>query len=197
MNVFLATEDELSEVIAEKLLREAHSEISTINKLRRGGFGYLRSKMDSWRQLATQFPVFVFTDLDAVECAPSLIKKWCGDQPLPNGLHIRIAVREVESWLLADKHAVRTLIGPKGQIPTAPDELNDPKIELLRLAKKAPRTIRLDLVQEQSNNLKQGLGYNARLVPFVQDTWNPERAAENSPSLKRTRIRLRNIFSQQ
>lgn len=196
MDVILATEDELSEVIAEKLLREASSQVNIIQKLRKGGFGYLYSKMDSWRQISRQVPVFIFTDLDNLECAPSLIEKWCGGRPLGDNLHIRIAVREVESWLLADNDAFRSLIGPRGSIPLSPDDLPDPKAELLALAKKAPREIRLDLVQERSGNLRQALGYNARLISFIQNEWCPSRAGTNSPSLNRTRIRLKHLLSQ-
>lgn len=195
MDVILATEDELSEVIAEKLLREASNKVNIVQNLRKGGYGYLYSKMDSWRQISRQVPVFIFTDLDALECAPSLIKKWCGGRPLDNNLHIRVAVREVESWLLADKEGFRSLIGSRGSIPLSPDDLPDPKAELLSLAKNAPREIRQDLVQEYSGNLRQALGYNARLVTFVQNTWSSERAAKNSPSLQRTRIRLENLLS--
>ena len=195
MNVILATEDELSEAIAEKLLREANSQIKILQKLRKGGFGYLYSRMDSWRQISRQTPVFLFTDLDSLECAPSLIERWCGGKSLGDNLHIRVAVREVESWLLADREAMRSLIGAKGKIPNAPDDLNDPKIELLKLANKASKDVRLDLVNQTSSCLRQGLGYNARLIAHVQDLWSPERAAVHSPSLKRTRIRLESLLS--
>jgi hypothetical protein len=195
MDLNIATEDELSEVIAEKLLREKNNRVNILNKFRKGGFGYLYSKMDSWQKISKQIPVFIFTDLDTLECAPSLIEKWCRGIPLGDNLHIRVAVREVESWLLADKEAMRVLIGGKGNIPNRPDELNDPKLELLKLANKASRDVRLDLVSQTSSSLKQGLGYNARLISYVQGLWSPERAADNSPSLQRTRSRLESLLS--
>lgn len=93
--------------------------------------------------------------------------------------------------MLADHVALRGLIGPKGVLPPNPDELPDPKQALLRLAKQAPKVVREDLVRFEGEAIKQGLGYNNVLTMWVDTQWSPERAAERSPSLSRTRQRLR------
>jgi len=188
----LATEDELSEAIGKRLLAElllAH----TPQLLRKQGFGYLRSKMNSWRQLARHQAVVILTDLDRGPCPLALLQDWLGGEPPPPNLSLRIAVREVESWVLADHHGMRELIGPKGTLPISPDELPDPKQELLRLAELAKRDVRRDLVEVNGAILRQGLGYNARLAGWVASVWSPVRAAERSPSLQRTRLRLKEL----
>ena len=43
------------------------------------------------------------------------------------------------------------------------------------------------MIRHQLNNIaKVGRNYNGRLLPFVQCLWNPDTAAENADSLKRT-----------
>lgn len=188
--IAIATEDELSEAIALRLIAEVPQPHHITLKLRKGGFGYLRSKMDNWREMAAHQIMVVLTDLDRANCLVEFRNAWLSARPLPANLLLRVAVHEVESWLLADHIALRALIGPKGSLPAQPDELPDPKQVLLQLAKTAPKAIREDLVKTMPGHLAQGLGYNARLTALVNTQWCPERAAERSPSLARARIRL-------
>lgn len=149
--------------------------------------------MDSWCQLSQHRPVFLLTDLDNKECPSLLIDNWFGQKHRPENLLLRVAVREVESWLLADHEAIRFLIGSKGRLPQNPDALENPKQSLLQLAKSAKRDIREDLVVETGTVASQGIGYNARLGLFVQSHWSPTRAAERSSSLRRAIARLEEL----
>ena len=106
---------------------------------------------------------------------------------------MRIAEREIESWLLADHEAFEKLIGNKSRLPVEPDKLPDPKRHLLTLARKAPREVREDLVAQKGALAKQGIGYNRRLVGWVQEEWSPERAATRSPSLSRAINAVREV----
>lgn len=189
--IAIATEDELSEAVALRLVAELPEPHHVTTVLRKGGFGYLRSKMDSWCQMAQHQVMLVLTDLDQAECASKLRKQWLSARPEPARLLLRVAVREVESWVLADHVAMRMLIGSRGTLPHRPDELPDPKQALLRLAKGAPREVRDDLLRMVDGRLAQGLGYNACLVKWVGVKWDPQQAAERSPSLERARKRLR------
>jgi hypothetical protein len=184
--VALGSEDELREAVGVRLLAEQTATLEVSLYLRRSGFGYLRSRMDNWRQLAQRQPVLLITDLDRLACPQLLLDDWLGGQRSDN-LLLRVAVREVEAWLLADHDAMSSLLGGKGSLPPEPDELPDPKQHLLRLAKSAPRAVRLDLLKAVGSVSSQGLGYNARLTEMVRTTWSPERAATRSPSLARAR----------
>ena len=146
--------------------------------------------MPSWRQLAGLQGVMVLTDLDRVACPSLLLKDWCGATPLPPNLLIRVAVREVESWLLADHDAMRALIGPRGTLPEEPDLLPDPKQKLISLARYAPRDVRDDLMPEKGTTARQGIGYNNRLVRLVRERWSPKLAEGRSRSLQKARQRL-------
>ncbi|WP_163014802.1 hypothetical protein [Pseudomonas viridiflava] len=189
--IALATEDELSEAVGLRLLSEwgLLDEMSPL-LLRKNGSGYLRSRMDSWLQMAHQHPVVIITDLDRVKCPSLMLSDWLAGKTRPENFLLRIAVREMESWVLADHVAVRKLIGDKGKLPPLPDELPDPKSFLLTLAKSAPRSIKDELVRSSGSISSQGIGYNRRLVELVNSDWSPERASERSPSLVRARRRL-------
>lgn len=132
-------------------------------------------------------PYLILTDLDNKECAPTMIQEWLPETKNPN-LIFRIAVREVESWVLADRPGFAKFLGisPK-KVAAKPDDLPDPKAYLINLARKSrKRAIREDIVPRQGSTAKQGPAYNECLVSFVQEAWNPSNASLSSPSLERT-----------
>lgn len=191
--VALATEDVLSETIGQRLLAELGSQMQPGTLLRKDGFGYLRSRMKSWRQMAQHQVVVILTDLDKTVCPSALLDDWFAASPRPANLLLRVAVRESESWLLADHQAMRKLLGPRGVLPPDPDQLPDPKQHLLKLASSASRDVRLDLVKAKGQVCSQGIGYNARLTDLIRTDWSPERAAQRSPSLARARHRMQEL----
>lgn len=191
VGIALATEDALSEAIGRRLLDESQGRLTPELLLRKGGFGYLKTNIRKWCELSQTIPVFILTDLDNIECPFTLINSWLGTNKQPPNLIIRVAVREIESWLLADHQSMKELLGKHCKLPENPDNLDDPKQHLLNLACKAPRKLRDDLVRMEKGNARQGLGYNSVLGAIVQNCWSPERAATRSPSLEKARQKLR------
>ncbi len=192
-SIALATEDALSEAVGQRLLEELGPDMTAHTLLRKDGAGYLRSRLKNWCQMAQRQVVIILTDLDRAACPAALLNDWFGQSIRPINLLLRIAVRETESWLMADHQAMRQLIGVRGALPPRPDDLPDPKQRLLELAKLASRQVRLDLVKDAGAISSQGIGYNARLTEFVRNTWSPKRAAHRSPSLNRARSRLQEL----
>jgi hypothetical protein len=189
MTWYLAIEDELSEAIGLRLLDEQG--ITPFQPLGKKGNGYLKTKMQNWIALAKQYPVVLLTDLDRLACPVALRTDWFENKPLPDTLCFRIAIREVEAWLLADTIAINTLMGKTIKVTTEPEALEDPKTHLLNLvATKGSRALKEDMIRVDAGSVRQGVGYNARLCHMVRTEWNPARAAERSPSLARARQRL-------
>lgn len=193
--IALATEDALSEAVGEKLIAEVKPPLEVGLRLRRDGFGYLKKRMRSFCEMARHQPVLVITDLDRAACAASLVREWTANDMRPATLLLRVAVREVEAWLLADHDAMRTLLQrPRQILPPDPEALPEPKNELIRLVgRHGSRALREAIVPQPGVIASQGLGYNNALVEFVRRTWSPHRAAQRSNSLARTRQRLREL----
>ena len=195
--VLLAVEDNLSDAVATKILQKLGFVI--VKRIGYSGYGYLKTKAKGLNQNARKpYDVFILTDLDSPNiCPPELIQSWIRG-PLNLGFFLRVAVMEVESWVMADQHAFAEFLQiPANQIPYKTDEILDPKQTLVSLAKKSECTsLRRDLVpSKKSKTAKIGPRYNIRLSEFVQDHWDFNRAAHISPSLKRTIDRLESAKS--
>jgi len=187
----LATEDALSEAIGQRLVDDTGSDLAVTQLLRRRGFGYLKSRMRNFCELARHTPLLLLTDLDKEDCPATLIGDWSRRDAIPRQLLFRVAVRQVESWLLADRDGMARLLNISvRRLPPDPDALPDAKRSLLQLAQRAPRAVREDLVGESGATAAQGLGYNAVLSNFVRTTWDPSQAVHRSNSLARARKRL-------
>lgn len=76
-----------------------------------------------WNRAAKGTPFVVLTDLDTAPCPGELIKSWLANDQHPN-LLFRVAVREVESWLMADTDNFAHYIATrKTLMPEDPDGL--------------------------------------------------------------------------
>jgi hypothetical protein len=189
----LAVEDELSEAVIRRLLRHSkrHYAIGTVYG--RNGFGYLRKTIAGWNRAARGIPFLVLTDLDTYPCPTALIEDWMpGHHP---NLLLRIAVREVESWVLADSANISHFLRVNARaIPPNPDSLPDPKRALIETASRSrSRDIRDRIVPRRASTAKQGPDYNGCLIEFILEAWSVESAAGSSPSLARTVERLRSF----
>lgn len=196
MCVQLAVEDEISEAVVRKLLSEYY--INDIPALGKRGNGYLRSNMESWRQMAKHNLMIILTDLDTKESSQKLKDDWLKDGRLdhPN-LLLLVAVREIESWLLADHEALEKLLQRQHRFPEEPDGLCDPKQTLLNLAERSPREIKKKLVPQRGSVASQGIEYNNTLTRWVEESWSADRAVERSPSLLEARRAIHDLFNQE
>ncbi len=189
--MYLAVEDELSEAVGRKLIGEIIGDGISVHALRKGGFGYLKAKLRSFVEMSKHSPVLLLTDLDQAVCAPVLRKTWLGTMDAPQNLVFRVAVKEVEAWLLADSQNLSEYLGvQESAFPVRPDDDADPKASLLRIARRARRSLRFDLLPEKGALSSQGIGYNRILCEFVEQHWSLHQASLRSGSLERARRRI-------
>jgi hypothetical protein len=187
--VNLVVEDPLSEAVVRRVLQQAGVKYAVGSCYRPGGFGYIKKKIGAFNHAAKHSPFFVLTDLDKTDCAPALIRAWLREDPHPN-LLFRVAVREVESWLLADAIGFAGFLGINVRnIPENPDEIVDPKRKLIDLARTSRRREPRDsIIPRRGSTAKVGPDYNGRLTAFVAKSWNLTEAAKRSGSLRRFRL---------
>ena len=112
---------------------------------------------------------------------------------------LRIPVRAIESWILADVEGFATEFGIARQRLTGrPDDLDDPKRHLIDLCRGSARqAVRNTMVPRPGSGRKVGPEYASRITSFARRIWNPERAARRSPSLARTLASLRGLVTNQ
>ena len=136
----LAVEDELSDFVMRRVLHDVGG-YSVGMTYGRGGYGYLRKTVCGWNAAAKGCPFAVLTDLDKYSCPAALIADWLPVPMHPN-LLFRVAVREIESWLLADQKSLSSFLGvPERNISQQPDELPDPKAFLVNIARNSRRSL--------------------------------------------------------
>lgn len=164
----------------------------------KNGKSFLRQKIQSYNQAAFYSPWIILTDLNHdAECAPALRTLWLPD-PAPN-MFFRIAVREIEAWLLGDQERIAAFLNVAlSKIPENPEILDDPKQFMIELAANSRRReIREDMMPRPGSGRKIGPAYSSRLIEFATDRqsgWRPEVAARNSDSLNRCLRGLRNLL---
>ncbi len=190
--VYVATEDALSEAVAERLIQEEDHDLYVTVRLGRKGNDYLRKNISAFMKVSRSIPVFLLTDLDRIKCPAALIQKWFREKEMPKIMLFRVAVRETEAWLLADCQGFAEFSGvPLHQIPKHPESLDDPKEALLNLVRRyGKKTVKADILPPKGSTARVGLVYNQALCSFVQKSWSPDRAEKAAESLNRARRRL-------
>ena len=100
----LAVEDDLSEAVLKEILKQSQRPFSIGVCLKRQGYGYLKKIVPGINKAAKGSPYLILTDLDRNECPLALLTEWLSCPKHPN-LIFRVAVVEVEAWLLAHRQA--------------------------------------------------------------------------------------------
>ena len=183
----LATEDLLSEAVLRKMVNHTRRPFNIGFCYCRGGIAYLKRTIPGFNRAAKGIPFLVLIDLDKAECAPAKLREY-----LPSTKHhnllLRVAVKEVESWLLADKVNFAKFLGiSKDIIPATVEGIVNPKEVLINLAKHSrKRILREDIIPLTGSTAKIGPNYNGCLIYFVNDLWDISNAMQSSPSLSRT-----------
>lgn len=179
-----AVEGDLDEVVVQKLIQKAGARPGTVYG--KNGKSYLRKKINGFNNAARHWPWVVLVDLDRdFDCAPPLRNAW-----LPNPaafMCFRIAVRSVEAWLMADRTALANYLGvSQDGIPADPENLEDPKREMVNLARRSrKKAIQSDMVPREGSGRTTGPAYTSRTMEFAEKFWSPTRAARQSDSLRR------------
>lgn len=194
--ISLVVEDLLTKSVALEILKATGKSFSVNTVYDSGGFGYIKSKIIGFNSASKGCPYLVITDLDSGECAAGLIADWFGTVSVEHNLIFRVAVKEVESWILADRESFSGFLGIRADlIPEDTDTLTDPKASLVSLSAKCrKRSLRERIVPDETNiGAKQGPDYNGALIEFVQRCWRIRSAVNHSPSLKRAFNRIQSF----
>jgi hypothetical protein len=182
--VSCAVEGDLDEAVARRLL--SHVELTCGAVYGRSGKQKLRRSIAGYAQDANRANWFVLVDLDSDHpCASALVAEWL--PVVPARMCLRVAVREAESWLLADRVGLASFLSvSRDRIPRDPDRIIDPKGVVTTVAKHSrTRGIREGIPPRPGSGRSIGPLYVAELSRFIREQWDVDTAIATSPSLGR------------
>lgn len=182
-------------IVDDAVLRRMFDEVglTALTIYNAGGKQSLRQRIRGFNLAARYADWVVVADLDhEFPCANEMVQTWL---PRRNRrMRLRVAVREIESWLLSDRERLaRFLAVPVSRIPLNPDEEDDPKRLIVDVARRSTkRAIREGMVPRPRSGRSVGTDYTALMIEFAQ-RWNVRVACQVSSSLDRTVQRLGEI----
>ncbi|MEW6354387.1 MAG: hypothetical protein AB1469_08895 [Pseudomonadota bacterium] len=173
----------LDAAIAARLIGVAGHDCGT--SYGKKGSGYIKNKIRSFNSSAQAGYYLALVDfMDTHEnCPANVVSKW-----LPNKhpkMLFRVVVREIESWLLADRNGLASYLGINAKnIPGNPERILDPKIMIVNLARNSRnRFVRTNLVPNEGSTAQVGKLYLSEMQRFVNDKWDISAARNNARSL--------------
>jgi hypothetical protein len=182
-------EDLLQEIILEKIVSIYRPDINLYNAIGKKGNGYIKAKLKAFNDASDALPHIILTDLDMVKCAPALLNELI-TFPLSDKLMLRIAEKEADAWIMADRNAFANFAGiPVNKIPLNTQQIPDPKEFLINLARRSRRKIIKDIVPAGTSRV--GPGYNPILQDFVINFWDPKVAITFNGSLNKAVKRIK------
>ena len=198
MFIALGVEDALSQAVAARLVEQYAEGAQILRTVGLMGKDDLRKRLPSLNTIASyEGPALALTDLDSPErCPAELVASWTQNIRRSPNLVVRVAVLEVEAWIIADRVNFARWLGiSESVMPRAPEEVDDPKRALVQLARRSRnRTLRDGLVRDLGNGLlRPGPDYNPELRDFVNRRWDPEAARLAAPSLSRAIRRVSDL----
>jgi hypothetical protein len=179
-------EDEPTHLAMRKIFDQFPGQFTEFVSIPCHGFGKIKKNIKAYNSAARYGYYFIIADLDSTYgCAPLLVDDWLPVQR-SDRLIFRIAVREIESWFLADRKDFAAFFSVSQElVPLDPDTVADPKHTVISLAKKSKkRSIREALVPVD-NYASIGPGYNLMFQDYIQNHWDIASARQHSPSLDR------------
>lgn len=192
----VAVEGDLDEIVVSRLIRLTGGVPGHVYGKK--GKAFLLQKLTAYNNAARYSPWLVVVDLDQdADCAPPFALKYLPDPS--RSMIFRIAVREIESWIMADRESLAEFLGVKSSwIPGEPEKEEHPKRRMVDIARRSRRkAIREDMVPRPGSGRTVGPAYSSRMMEFIMDPkngWRPEVAAELSESLFRCLVRLKDFL---
>jgi hypothetical protein len=186
-HIDIVYEDQLSKAVLCRLLGYSKQKVVIHQEIPGNGCDYIKKRIHSYLAASKFIPFVILLDSDKENCAKRMLDGLVPPMSRHEGFLLRIAVREVESWLLADHQGFGAFLGISSEIiERQPETLHDAKEYLINIARRSrKRDILEGIVPQFGTSAKQGPRYNQVLQPFVRNIWNIPAAAKRSESLRR------------
>lgn len=182
------------EAMAHRLAKASGHDLSVCYGKK--GVGYIQKRIAGFNGLAKNMPILTLVDFmdTRMACPPDMVHAWLPHRE--QGMLLRAVVRELESWLLADRNGIAEYLKiPMSRVPENPESLSDPKATLIHLARKSRSSrIREGLVPAQGSSAIVGREYTSGIIHFIRESWNMNQARMNASSLDHCILCLENLW---
>lgn len=185
--VGLVVEGHVDRVVCEKLLRSRDVAVDPRRIIITNGKSKLDARLAHYNKAARHGGWLVLRDADrdAGDC-PAALRRSLLTVPQSPPLCLRLAVRTVEAWLLADAEAFSSHFAVvRSRIPVDPEGELRPKEALVNACRASQRRdVRVGMTPPAG---KTGVGpeYTTFLSDYCRRSWRPDVAAASAPSLTR------------
>lgn len=195
MTIDLLVEGVVDEIVLRAILERQGLSVGTVYG--RKGIGYVRERAEgiAIRGSYGSRVLIVADAMDISAPCPGEGSRMLVANP-PHGTIVRLAVNEIEAWLLASRPELSAFLRvPLARVPGNSDEVSDPKQSLVNLARMSPNSrLRNMIVPREGISAVVGVGYVDAIAEFVQSRWSLESAISVSNSLRKLDARLRERF---
>lgn len=191
----IVVEGSTDEVVLRRLLSFVGVEADRAFGLR--GRQYVLRNLPRYNQAAQHFAFVALVDFDMESnCVGAFVNAHL-QQPSPL-MRFRVAVRAIESWLMADRTGLANFLAIRqGSVPDEPDGVGYPKVQMVNLARSSRRSaIKNAMVPRDGSGAAVGPGYSGTLIDFASSYWNVEQALQRSPSLNRSALAIATLAYQ-
>jgi len=156
------------------------------------GIGYIQQKIQKFNASAPRGLMLTLVDFMDTQlfCPPDVVHQWLPHRH-PNMI-FRVVVKEIESWLLADRVNFADFLHVSlSRIPANPEQLDDPKQTVVNLARHSrSKHIKEALMPGRATSAPVGKLYASEMISFIQNQWDVRVARGNAPSLNRCMSKL-------
>ena len=194
---FAYVEDEPSQAVLTKIIEYVNSQstnrfvLHTDIPIITHGFGNLQIQAKKFLSAATKgegIRSIFLADLDQKNSVQQIVNEWFNiacPALLPEKFIFRIAVHEIESWIIADINGIAKFLNVStANFIIMPDDLEDPKQFLFNVIRSKCKSAKFrDMLPQKGQAI--GIEYNPQIVQFIKKNWNIQMALTKSPSLKR------------
>lgn len=189
----LIVEGDLDEAVAGRIVQTAGHDLGVCYGKR--GYGYIQSKIAGFNMAARNVHYLALVDFmdTGLPCPAEVIAQWVPNRQ--QNMLFRVVVREIESWLLADRINLARFLGISAtRVPVSPEQINDPKLTLVNLARLSKNSrIRSALVPDVGSTAQVGRLYTSEMKVFISGLWDIDVARSNSSSLNKCLLRLEEL----
>lgn len=188
----VVVEGQIDRVAVESILATRSLAIDPHRVIVTGGKQRFDARLATYNLAARHGPWLALRDADhdASGCPVALRRSLLTVSQSP-ALCLRLAVRTLEAWLLADAEAFSAYFSvPRSTIPRDSEVLDRPKETLVNACRSSKRReVRTAMVPPPG---AKGAGpeYTAFISRFCREAWRPDVAADAAPSLRRTLLEI-------